>query len=185
MCTRCEELEEEVAYYKSELGGAIKDGAIETIRKALSSGPKGASRPAVAALVLTLYRAHGRPVSKVRMLELIPPKAGGEDERDPKMVDVWVCQARACLGATVVETVWGIGHRLSAYGMDLIGRLLGEIDPIPESAEMQDRSPEELRSMAALIAGLLAHKDGDGGVLTATTYRRIADRLTGQPRVAA
>lgn len=185
MCARCEELEEEAAYLRSELGGAVADGAIETLRRALQSGRKGVSRPRVAAMLLALYRAHGRPVSKVRMLEEIPPKAGGEDDRDPKMVDVWVCQARAALGFNVIETVWGNGYRLSSYGLDLVGRYLGEISPIPAAQALEDRSPEELRSMAALIAGLLAHKDADGGLQTAKTYRRIADRLTGRPRIAA
>lgn len=184
MCARCEELEEEVAYYKSELGSNIAADDVEAIRLAMRSGGHFA-RVCAAKLVLVLYRARGRTVTKWQCLEAIPPKAGGEDERDAKLVDVWVWQARHCLGAELIENVWGRGYRISAIGADLVGRLLGEIAAIPESAEMQDRSPEELRSMAALIAGLLAHKDGDGGVLTATTYRRIADRLTGQPRVAA
>lgn len=184
MCNRCEELEEEVAYYKSELGENISADCVDTIRAAMRKGGKWA-RGCAATMVLALYRAGGKPLSKWQSLQAVPPKAVGEDERDPKIVDVWVWQARQCLGAEIIENVWGRGYRLSAFGMDLVGRLLGEIAPIPEAVELQDRPPEELRSMAALIAGLLAHKDGDGGVLTATTYRRIADRLTGQPRVAA
>ncbi|MCR5876952.1 hypothetical protein [Phenylobacterium sp. J367] len=51
--------------------------------------------------------------------------------------------------------------------------------------DLHDRSSEELREMAAHIAGILAHRDGDGGAQTASAYQRIADRLTGKPRRAA
>lgn len=184
MCARCDELEEEVAYYKSELGGNLAADHVVAIKSAMRGG-SAHGRACPAKLVLSLYRAKGRTVTKLQLLEAIPPKDGGEDERDAKICDVWVCQARQFLGPEIIETVWGRGYRISAYGTDLVGRLLGEIAPIPEAVELADRSPEELRSMAALIAGLLAHKDGDGGGQPASAYRRIADRLSGQPRVAA
>lgn len=54
-----------------------------------------------------------------------------------------------------------------------------------EIQSLHDRPSEELRELMAHIAGIHAHRDGDGGALIATTMRRVADRLTCQPRRAA
>lgn len=51
--------------------------------------------------------------------------------------------------------------------------------------DFNDRTSEELRELIALAAGIHARRDGDGGALVATCLRRVADRLTGQPRRAA
>lgn len=182
MCQRCEELEEEVAYLRSELGISINSGEVGVLRAAIRTLSPGnrAGSVGVSRFVLALYHVHGRTLSKYQIMEALPPLNGGDDQRDPKIVDVWACAARKALGRDALENVWGRGVRLTDIGADLVGRILGHIEPIPQTQELQDRPPEELRSMAALIAGLLAHKDGDGGTKTA-----IADRLTGQPRVAA
>lgn len=50
---------------------------------------------------------------------------------------------------------------------------------------LEDLTSEELRHLIAHAAGIHAHRDGDGGVLIAASLRRIADRLTGQPRRTA
>lgn len=50
---------------------------------------------------------------------------------------------------------------------------------------LHDMPREELREVIAHAAGIHAHRDGDGGGLIAEALRRIADRLTGQPRRAA
>lgn len=50
---------------------------------------------------------------------------------------------------------------------------------------LNDMPREDLREVIAHAAGIHAHRDGDGGGLIASALRRIADRLTGQPRRAA
>lgn len=54
-----------------------------------------------------------------------------------------------------------------------------------EIQALHDRPSEDLRALMAHIAGIHAHRDQDGGQIIATAMRRIADRLTGQPRRAA
>lgn len=54
-----------------------------------------------------------------------------------------------------------------------------------ELKQLDNLANEELRELMAYAAGIHAHRDGDGGFLIATALRRIADRLTGQPRRAA
>lgn len=180
MCQRCEDLEEEVAYLRSEMGERLRVERVDEVARRLKLAP------GVTALLLILYGAKGRPVSIYQACEALPSPSKNED-RNPHLVAVYVTKIRKTLGADAIENVWGNGYRLTQHGMDSVGRLLGDvtaIDPV-EIREIHDKPPEELRTMAALIAGLLAHKDGDGGAQTAITYRRIADRLTGQPRVAA
>lgn len=45
-------------------------------------------------------------------------------------------------------------------------------------------SDEDRRELIAHTAGVQAHKDGDGGLAVSRVLRRVADRLTGQPRRA-
>lgn len=49
----------------------------------------------------------------------------------------------------------------------------------------QSASADAVDKVRLAFAGILAHRDGDGGQGVAIIYRRIADRLTGQPRRAA
>jgi hypothetical protein len=51
--------------------------------------------------------------------------------------------------------------------------------------ELNELPSEDLRQVIAHAAGIHAHRDGDGGLVTADALRRIADRLTGQPRRSA
>ncbi len=55
------------------------------------------------------------------------------------------------------------------------------MNPTIRPADLQRLDSAELRRLAALIAGILAHRDTQ----TALAYRRIADRLDHKPRVAA
>lgn len=112
-CDRCAELEEEIAFLKSELGEARAGEAGHDARKALGL------RPGHMALALRLYRAKGHLVTKWQCEEAIPLKWAAED-RVSKIVDVYICQIRAALGRDAVETVWGQGYRLSAKGLALM-----------------------------------------------------------------
>lgn len=186
MCERCEDLEEEVAYLKSELGLQEDAEAYRRLRAAMKAAAGNSGRFQAVGLVLALYHAKGRVLSRYQLLEVCPSPSGKED-RDATIINVWVHQVRKALGSGVIENVWGRGYRLTDLGRQVVSAVLGEERPVsgPELQDLSQRPDEDLRVLAAHVAGILAHRDGDGGVLTATTYRRIADRLTGQPRVAA
>jgi DNA-binding winged helix-turn-helix (wHTH) protein len=182
MCQRCEELEEEVAYLRSEMGLEIGAGQIATIRQAFNLSP------ACARLLLVLHRASGRVMSRLQMLDALPARYDGHEDRDERIVNVHVSRIRQAVGPGFIRNEWGKGYHLTAEGMNIIGTALGEVSPPVAGFELQDlndRPSEELRGLAATIAGICAHRDGDGGAETAKTLRRIADRLTGQPRRAA
>ena len=125
-CARCEQLEEEVAFLKSELGQGTADGDLQALRMAMRhvAGRNRIGRSSPAAVVLTLYRAHGRILSKHQLMEALPPRAGGDDDRIPKIVDVWVCRARIGIGRDSIENVWGRGYRLTPVGMARVAEIL-------------------------------------------------------------
>lgn len=122
MCDRCPELEERIAWLESELGVQQAADMHQRLRRGLGhSAPRanGATR-----LISVLYAAHGRPLSYCQLLEGIPPQAGGDDERDSKIVAVWVSHARKALGRGLIETCWGYGYRLSDDGMARVAAIL-------------------------------------------------------------
>lgn len=179
MCSRCEELEEEVAYLRSELGEEIEADAADRVRRALRLSPDQA------AIVLTLYRAGGRPVSMVRIDEALPVRAA---DRGLEVLRTKVSQIRRELGKGFILSARPGGYRLPPPALDIVARLVGDTRPeltLSDMRDLQEMAPERLRHVAALVAGVLAHKDGDGGKQAAQAYRRIADRLTGAPRIAA
>ena len=120
-----EELEEQVAYLKSELGLVAESDALHTLRLAMRV-PGSVGRRGPAMVVMALYKAHGRTLSKHQIMEAVPPRSGGDDNREPKIIDVWVSRARKSLGRDAIENVWGQGARLSPQGMALVAGLLGE-----------------------------------------------------------
>jgi hypothetical protein len=182
MCQRCEELEEEVVYLRSEMGLQQNSADIAAIRMAFRVSPCSAK------LLLALYRAKGRPVSPYQLLEAMPPRYDRNDGRDPQMIAVLVSKIRKALGHDFIRTERTRGLHLPREAMNVLAVTLGEATPAlagPEIQDINDRPSEELRVLVAHIAGHLAHRDGDGGTETAKTFRRIADRLTGEPRRAA
>lgn len=50
---------------------------------------------------------------------------------------------------------------------------------------LRQLAPAALRELIAVAAGLHAHHDQGNAETVATALRRIADRLTGQPRTAS
>lgn len=61
---------------------------------------------------------------------------------------------------------------------------LVSMDEAAMYATVRHMSGEERRRFIAIIAGLQADADGDGGYEMGLALRRISDRLTGQPRRA-
>lgn len=133
MCARCEELEERVAWLEGELSQQLSDDAHQRLRNAMLLGCAAArdssGRAGAAQLVLALYAARGRVMSRLQLMEAMPPKAGGEDERDPQIVQVRVCLARKGLGHDLIENVWGRGYRLSEVGMERVAAIISLAAP--------------------------------------------------------
>jgi DNA-binding response OmpR family regulator len=125
-CAHCEQLEEQVAWLKSELGIQMDSTRHAKITKGLRLQGQ------TAAMVLVLYQARGRVVSQVAMNDAVPSPLVGED-RGPKFVDVQICRARKVLGKGAIENIFGKGYRLSPSGMNTVATALGERALVPEA----------------------------------------------------
>lgn len=125
-CPRCEQLEEEVAYLKAELGLVVGSDDIQALRGAMrdAGSPDRIGRTSPASVVMALYRAKGRTLSKYQLMEAIPPRDRAEDDRNEKIVDVWICRARKGIGRDALENIWGKGYRLTPVGMARVAAIL-------------------------------------------------------------
>lgn len=121
MCSRCDVLEEEVAFLKSELGLQAAADRVHTLRRELRM------RPGVAALVLRLYDAKGRLVTKAQCVEAIPAVWADREERSDTINNVYVSHARQALGKTAIETCWGEGFRMTETGRAKVAEILGRV----------------------------------------------------------
>lgn len=129
-CERCADLEERVAYLEEELGLQRNMNAIVLIQDFLKETPRlhKASTRAPAILVAALYQANGKIMTRTQIEEAIPSVKSdsrrGFLERDPKIIDVWVCLARCGLGKSAILTAPRIGYKLSPFGMDRVNAIL-------------------------------------------------------------
>lgn len=116
-CAHCEDLEEEVAYLKSELG--LVRSKEETIRLRHTFSLSTAE----AALVAELYAAKGRTVRHYRLLEALPTD---NEDRSPRILNTYICRIRARLAERAqgeeptIHTIWGDGYRLTAEGQRIV-----------------------------------------------------------------
>lgn len=121
MCIRCDELEEEVAWLRSELGIQTELTVKSGLARSLGLSPGELS------VVLALYRANGRVVPSSFIEETIPSTWGRAGDRCDRLVAVYVCRIRKALGAGVIETVCLMGYQLTSAGREIIrGALEGE-----------------------------------------------------------
>ena len=126
MCLRCEELEERVAWLEGELGLVSENEQFRLLRTAMLAPSNSRSRVGRAAavnLVLALYRARGRTLSRPQLLDAIPSPSGNSERLDT-IINVWVCFARRCFGNDAIESVWGKGYRLTDSGMTQVAAIL-------------------------------------------------------------
>jgi len=126
MCDRCAELEEEVAYLRSELGLLADEDALLTLKRAMRVSP------VVARLVYALYRSNGRLLTCAHLEDAIPSKTGRDDYISQSFFGALVCLARRALGRDAIETAWGRGYRLSPAGMARVAAILAPA-PIPQA----------------------------------------------------
>lgn len=123
MCARCEELEDEVAWLKSELGLALSDSEIFAVRKAfdITHGE--------ACLMLALYKARDKVLSKALCMAAMPsPGPSKEDDRDWKMADMIVHKIRKKAGRDLIATSHGHGYQITPEGAARVALALSEAD---------------------------------------------------------
>ena len=125
MCQRCIELEEEVAYLRSELGLLADEDALLTLGRALGVSP------VVARLVLALYRANGRLLTVTHLNDAVPSAKGRDEYISQSFFASLVCLARRPLGRDAIETAWARGYRLSPAGMARVAAIL---EPVQQEA---------------------------------------------------
>lgn len=105
-CSRCEDLQEEVAYLKSELGLQVDGDVLATIKRAFGLTDQKAR------IVVILFKAKGRVVSEAHFQDALPSRYGATD-RGEKLVHSSISQLRKVVGADAIETVYARGYRLS------------------------------------------------------------------------
>lgn len=113
MCVRCDKLEEEVAFLKSELG--LQHAADHLHRLCVAFGVS----PGPAHVLGHLYAAK-RPVMAWQLAEALP----GRDDRDFEVARVYVSRLRKVMGRGAIETFHGHGYRLAPGGVDQVNHAL-------------------------------------------------------------
>lgn len=119
----CEERDaalEELAWFRSEASDADEITAATTLARRL-----GIKRSAVKTL-LALYAARGRALTLAHLDEAVPAEGNRADgDRNYSICfKVWVHQIRKALGADTIETIYGVGYRLTPKGMGAVASLL-------------------------------------------------------------
>lgn len=118
---RCERLEAENASLKREMGAILVTERLLALQRHYRLTGREA------ALVLHLYESRNRVVTKDGLLDVMY----GQDADCPvtKIIDVFVCKIRAKARAKgderFIETVWGVGYRLTPTGAARCAHLFG------------------------------------------------------------
>lgn len=114
-----EELEEEVAYLRSELGITDDATSIAALRDTYGL-PPAASR-----VLMSLYLARGRVLSKDQISDSLPVVTR-DTWSERKLADVYVCRIRAKIGHAAIKTAWGAGYYLTPEGIAKVDAALAE-----------------------------------------------------------
>lgn len=105
-----EELREEIAYLKSELGFSIDHDKLSRLK--VASGLTKSEAGMLLALAQT---------SRVMTREHLHECVTLWDGESPKIVDVYVSRIRKKL-PDAIDTVWGLGYGISAHGKAYVER---------------------------------------------------------------
>lgn len=122
-CCRCsyaehkaDQLEEQVAFLKSELG--IVEDAFELNRIRSALGVRGWNE---AKIILRLMKAKKHVATHDLLHELVSTR---HRELSSKNVDVYVCRLRKRLGDDAIKTIWGVGFEITPVGLAIMADLL-------------------------------------------------------------
>lgn len=105
-----EELEDEVAYLRSELRPTL-DHDRDRLMLALRT------TTAETLILSALYASRGHPVSNWRLADAAPAGRMTADRNDMAAVKVWISRLRKKLGADAVLTIRGLGYALTPIGV--------------------------------------------------------------------
>lgn len=108
-CPRCQELEDEIRSLRRELAYEIDRIKAHDLRHGLKL-TKGLSE-----ILWLLYTSNGRNVTVEAMDDLTTGR-NGIKRQGLKVFQVQICRLRELLGAESIETVQGIGYRLTPLG---------------------------------------------------------------------
>lgn len=110
-CLHCDELRNEVLYWKAEAQRNADVDLCERFRRSLGL------TPAEAWVVGQLYAAGGAVVRSDRLIEDLPGKHYDDRLESSNTVDVLICRIRKKAPATDVLTSRALGYRLSDNGL--------------------------------------------------------------------
>lgn len=110
-CSRCEDLKEEIAYLKSELGMALTKDERVSFRTNLGMDT------AEAAIVAALYTAKGRLVETYALSDVLPTE---NDDRSTNIIKVYICRIRRKIGKDAIRTVYSEGYGLTPVGLQRV-----------------------------------------------------------------
>lgn len=120
-CPRCEDMAAKIEWMEGLLGLNAEADRLSCLHRiGLTSQ--------VARMMLALLGAPGRLMTKEALVESIPLIDRNYETRDPKVVDVYISRARKRLGFDAIETVYGLGCRLTPSGAARLRQALGEGD---------------------------------------------------------
>jgi DNA-binding response OmpR family regulator len=114
-----EDLEELTAYYEDVLGVTEDLDRLDRLRKHFGLQPQAAW------LMSRLVAMNGRLMRREALIDNMP----GNDrahERGDKLIDVQMVRVRKALGRDAVETVHGVGWKLTPRGIERVQQALAE-----------------------------------------------------------
>lgn len=155
---RIADLEEEVAFYRRELGVAENNSQVNAV------AGLGLTQQE-ARLAVVLFQAKGRVLTREQLLEAI--STGGS----PSGVSTVLSVVRSVIGRAAIETVQGVGYRITPAGQKIIG------DTILKANGIDPELASRINCQIAELSGLAAHLQGSD--VTRAMLRRIGDQLPG------
>lgn len=111
---RIEDLETQVSYWR----GQVEETAAANVRAALQTGL--GLTPAEAWILATLHQRGGKVITRERFQAAELP--GTDDRVNGRLintVNVFISKLRRKIGDRAIESVWGVGYRITPHGSAL------------------------------------------------------------------
>lgn len=120
-----EELEEEVAWRRAEMGEGVLAREIEAVREVFGLTPQQSHA------VLIMYRAKERPLTRTALLEQLPARHDRSEDSAGEQIKVIVCNIRKRMGSAAVITS-GDGHYRYRLSPEARTRVAAALCTIPD-----------------------------------------------------